>query len=207
MKKITLLFFIFSISFFKHALAQVSDSGMELKGKNSLMVSMGSNVNSRTDINVGIFNVDMNSGFSGSIAYQHWFENDWAINFQIGVLGVSVNSSNYLVSSNSIVPIQFGVRYYPKTISLGDAGRIFGGINIGAYHGSISRTTGWFNTHIQTETVFGVQPVIGLDLFIAKWLKIGPAVSYHFINDFKNLNLSHDDYGGFEYGFSFGIVF
>jgi hypothetical protein len=187
--------------------SQEENPYMNLKGRHSITMSMGFKTNSTMTTNINPFGVETHSGFVGSIAYGYWFDNQWAINFEGGILGAETSAKFYDVSTKSIIPILFGIKYYPAFLSMGDVGRVYGGINFGAYIGFSTQSSYWLNDEIISENVFGVQPIIGVDLFVADWLKIGPSLSYHILGDFNEIIYPKKNYSGLEFLVNFGVVF
>jgi hypothetical protein len=206
MKK-NILFALITLAFsFVNLFSQNEDMPINLKNRHTISINMGSKADDGSSVSVSLVDVDVQSSFSGSLLYQYWFENEWAIDFQVGFLNAHVETSFYDVSGSSLTAVLVGCRYYPKMLALGNSGRVYGGINFGSYHGSVSYVSDWFSTHVRTEAVFGINPNAGLDLFIGNWLRIGPTVGYHYINKFHHIEIFKDDMSGFEYGFSFGIL-
>jgi hypothetical protein len=218
------IFFSISIFilFFGILSAQEETNNLNLKGRHSISMSMGLRTNSNSVVirTPSLFsewnndNLDVKTGFMGNFAYNYWFEDEWSVNFQVGVINADVNV-NYLstdrnndysnISSNTITPILMGFKYYPKLLSLGNVGRVYAGLNFGAYIGTASKTSYLLFNETTVETVFGAEPNVGVDLFVAKWLRLGPSLSYNVHTKFKSVALNNDDAFGFLV--NMGIVF
>lgn len=182
---------------------------MNLYGTHSIFFLAGFKMNSSTSANVTISEVKAETNFTGSIGYSYWFDNEWSVNITMGIFKAESNVNYTNISSISIIPVLFGFSYYPKTLSLGTAGRVFFGINTGVYIGSGSSTNLNFinfGSSAVIETAFGVVPHTGIDFIISKWLKIGPLISYHFISEFKEVVGNKKNYSGLVFCFNIGLL-
>lgn len=215
MKTFYLFFTLFSILFtsvfFSQNISENSEDSYSsnLKGVNSIYLIGGFKMNSSSTVSARIPEVETETNFTGSLGYQYWFDNEWAVKTSIGVFQAESNVSILAkVTSISIVPIVFGFSYYPEYLSLGSVGRVNVGINAGAYVGSGTKTGISFDnigTTTITETVFGVEPNVGIDFFISKWFRIGPIISYHFIGDYNDLIISDEKHSGAVISFVIGL--
>jgi hypothetical protein len=173
-----------------------------LTGIHSINMNIGFKVNSNSSTKATVGEVKAETNFIGIIGYQYWFDNQWSVNASVGLFQAEADIKYTNVTSIDISPILFGISYYPETFSLGDVGRIHFGINAGVYRASGTRTgvdlTNLANIGTTTieETVFGVEPNAGIDFFISKWIKIGPAISYHFVGDFDEVIGNRKNYSG-----------
>ncbi len=207
-----------------NALSQEEQTGLNLKGRHSISMSIGMRTNSNSMIirTPSIFsdwyhendNLDIKGGFMGTFSYNYWFEDEWSVNFQVGIISADVNldyfsenrNDDYTnVASNTITPVLMGFKYYPKFLSMGSIGRVYAGINFGAYIGTASRSSLWLFHETIIETVFGAEPNAGVDLFVAKWLRLGPCLTYNVHTNFKSSTLNNDDAFGFMV--NMGVVF
>jgi hypothetical protein len=217
MYKSKIVLFIFLLLGQTMVYSQKDTNIIHLKGKHAISLSMGMKTNSGTYIfgssyngrdNADYYNgniVDAKTGFIGSLSYMYWFDNQWAINFQIGVINAEASVNIGDVSTNSIAPILFGFKFYPEFLSLGSVGRVYAGLNMGAYIGASTRSSLWIFHQTSVETVFGFEPNIGVDLFVADWLRIGPSLSWDIHEDFHDVSVRNDNSIGFTV--NFGIVF
>lgn len=184
-----------------------SQSNMNLNGTNSINVSLGLKMNSTTSTSSSLSGVETETNFIIDFNYQYWFDNQWSINASIGAFGVGTNVNYTNISSVTIVPLLFGFSYYPQALLLGNVGRVHFGVNTGVYIGSgQTSNVSLFNTGSEAviETVFGVEPNVGVDFFISNWLKIGPEISYHLLSEFTKL--SDKSYNGGVFSINFGIL-
>ena len=213
---------IMTFVFLTNIFAQEETEHRNLKGRHAISMGMGMRTNSSSVVvrsTSGYYpwndnDVAINAGFLGSFAYQYWFDEEWAINFQVGVISADIDVNNWSdnrndgydnFNSNTIAPILMGFKYYPKMLAMGSVGRPYAGFNFGAYVGTVSRSEYWLFHETIVETVFGVEPNVGVDLFIAKWLRLGPSLTYHYHTKFKSVALEDKDAFGFM--LNMGVVF
>lgn len=184
----------------------------DLTGIHSIYINFGFKVNSGTSVNTTVSGVKAETNFTGSLGYQYWFDNQWSINASIGVFSAKTDVNYTNVNSISIVPILFGISYYPEALSLGSVGRVHFGVNTGVYIGSGSKTGVSLNnlsnigTSSVNETVFGVEPNAGIDFFLSKYIKIGPSVSYHYVSEFQEVIGNRKNYSGPVFTIHFGVL-
>jgi hypothetical protein len=198
--------------------SQNNNTSLNLKGKHAFSMSMGFSSNSSTVLidnwsgdrgnsssdHYGNTFIDAKTGFIGSFSYIHWFENEWALNFQVGMINAIADINFNDVSTNSVFPILFGFKFYPSALALGSVGRVYGGVNFGAYVGVSTKSTLWVFHSTSIETVLGFEPNFGIDLFVTDWLRIGPSISYDIFGDFHDLGFKNDNTFGFSV--NFGLV-
>ena len=184
-------------------------ASIDLQNKHSIYIIAGFKTNSYTAATVSPTTVKVETGFIGFIGYQYWFDNEWSFNLITGLLNAESNVEYLDISSTRIIPVLIGFLYYPQALSLGTAGRVHFGINTGVYIGSASGVKSSLNnlkTGTVNETVWGIEPNMGIDFFVTDWLKIGPVISYHFISDFKEVIGNRKNYSGPVFAFNIGIV-
>ena len=216
MKKLSVIFitiFIFNLS---SAFSQNNNSNANLKGRHSLNLNTGFMTNSGSTASVDLFNynsrnnnyynTDANIGFGGSFAYGYWFDDEWSLNFECGVLGADVNSNLSTASTFTVVPILFGMKYYPSMLTMGSVGRVYAGLSMGIYTGTSVNSTYWVFDQVSTEHVFGAKPEVGVDLFVANWFKIGPNLSYHIMSEFTKISNENKNQSGLQFSLNMGIV-
>jgi hypothetical protein len=76
---------------------------------------------------------------------------------------------------------------------------------MGAYVGVSTNTAFWVFNQTTIETVFGIQPNAGVDMFVTDWLRIGPSLSYDIFGNFHDIAINNDKTFGFSV--NFGVVF
>ena len=187
------------------------DGPINLSGRHSIFIDGGFKTNSTTSVIISSGTVETNTGFVGSINYSYWFENEWAMTFSAGVFGASTSTKFNGVETSGIVPLLFGVRYYPEKLSLGSKGRFYAGLSLGQYIGFATqaiKTESIFGAQAETisESVFGGTADLGIDVFVASWFKIGPKLSYHFLSDYNKIIGTRKNLSGTSFAIEFGFV-
>lgn len=185
------------------------DRGIKLSGDHCIYVFAGLKMNSASGVSADVSGVKTESNLNVGIGYQYWFTEQWSVCASLGVFSAGSNVDLPRISSISIIPVLFGFNYYPKILSLGEAGRVHFGINAGAYVANSTRTDlGLFNagSSAVNESVFGIEPNAGIDFFAGSWLNIGPSVSYHLINEFNEVTGIKRDLSGPIFSLHIGLL-
>jgi hypothetical protein len=180
--------------------------GMQLKGSSAFSISPGVKTNSTMVAITNGTNISTQSGFTGFFSYGYWFAEEWQIHLQAGVFVAEANITTTNVSAKSIIPLLFGIRYYPSFLSFGDFGKTYFGLSAGAYIGAGVNISGSITTTQSTEAKQGFETIMGLDLFLTNWLKIGPSVAYHKFGDYSKIVSETKNYSGAEFALNMGIV-
>lgn len=204
---------IYSISF-----AQINENDnststvRNLAGTHSIYVNIGFKMNSSSSANATVYEVKSETNLIGSIGYQYWFDNQWSVNASLGLFSAEADVNYTNVSSTSIIPVLFGISFYPKALSLGRVGRVHFGVNTGVYIRSRSSTGVNLDNPLNigtssvNEEVFGVEPNAGIDFIVSKWIKIGPSLSYHFISEYKEVIGIRKNYSGPVFSINIGVL-
>ncbi|MBI1937024.1 MAG: hypothetical protein HYS25_02770 [Ignavibacteriales bacterium] len=179
----------------------------DLAGKHTLFFESGFKTNSKTSVVTNPAVVETKTGFIGNFGYGYWFEDEWALTITAGVFGAESTTKYNGVESNAIVPILFGVKYYPAKFALSSAGRFYAGLALGAYMGFATKTETLGGTTTVSESVIGAQASIGLDIFPASWFRIGPKLSYHLLGDYEEIIGTKKNLSGGSFSVDFGFVF
>ncbi len=215
MKRLSILFVLFSFllnsAFYSQSINEnnFENVSSNLKGLNSIIVRVGLKMNSSSNATATISNVKAETNFTGSVGYQYWFDNEWAVKTSVGFFQAKSDINFTDVSTISIIPLLFGFRYYPNALYLGEAGRVYFGVNTGAYIGSGTKTglsINNFGSSAITETVFGINPNAGVDFFISKSFVISPIISYDLIAEFNELSTDNLNYSGLVLSVSIGLL-
>ncbi len=114
------------------------------------------------------------------------------------------------ISSVNITPLLFGFAYYPDDVSLGDAGRVYVGLDAGVYirtGSEVGLSTDDFASSTVSETAFGAAPKVGIDFFIKDWLRLGPVLSYHFVTEYEENIGGRTNNSGPALSLNLGVVF
>jgi hypothetical protein len=187
-----------------------------LRGKHCIEVTAGllSEISATQEVTAG--NVTTKSeanGFLGSVGYTYWVENDWGITVSAGASDVdatvSTSGSGTFVESATVIPVLFGVKYQPSGLIDSEVMRPYASVSAGPYVGSSSEVRTGVTTVVEarTEAALGSRLVVGVDLSVFKWFKLGFAGGYHFVTDFEKPIGSEKNYSSPEFSLSFGVVF
>lgn len=178
-----------------------------LKNRHSISINGGIKGNSRSEVSGNTVMLNMKSGFTGGIDYGYWFNDDWQMGLSLNLVEASMDLNFGNMKSHAVISFLAGFKWYPESLKLGEAGRIF----LGAYAGPVigfglkEQGIPMVSQNI-TETVVGGQLIAGADIFIARWFKIGPAVNYNFMADFKEITGINKNFSGIGFVFGFGFV-
>lgn len=182
---------------------------VNLQGVHSVYLLAGMKINSSSSANATLTAAKSEINAQFSLGYRYWFTNEWAVNASVGFFGAETDVNYSKVESITIIPILFGFNYYPQTLTLGNVGRAFVGMNAGAYMGNATKNNFSFNnlgSGSVSETVFGIEPNAGIDFIVSNWLRIGPSLSYHFISDFKEVIGNKKNYSGPIFSINVGLL-
>jgi outer membrane protein W len=179
---------------------------VHLAGRHAIVVSVGvmghtANVVSVTGGGVGV-SVDSRGVFW--IGYGHWFQPDWALLAETGMVASKVAVSGSGTETAAVFPLLFGVQYQPEGWALGETVRPYLGVSAGSYFG-LQTETGW-SVNVGTQTAVGARLSAGLDVIPGRHISIGAAVRYHAVTDFDRPVGSRDNYSGFEFSVRLGIL-
>jgi hypothetical protein len=183
MKKNTVIIFICILAFQATSTAQLEP--IKLLGRHTITFEGGAKTNSNISVITNTSGVETKTGFVGSFNYGYWFDEEWAISLSAGVFGAGASTKYNIIGINSILPFLFGVKYYPAKLAMGSVGRFYAGLAVGDYVGVATKTSNLMNQTVVTESSFGGQVSVGVDLFIASWFKLGPKLSYHFLGNYS----------------------
>jgi hypothetical protein len=202
-----LLFVIVGLLLAGSAAGQTADSQgrPSLADRHTLGLILGLKTNTNLSATVSAGKVSLESGFVGFVGYGYWFEEQWQLGFTVGVLGLQSDVAYGNVSSWSIVPVLFGINYYPAQLAMGKVGRPYIGASGGPYIGSASTVGGISGVGTTVETVPGGRFVLGVDLFFGGWFKFGPAVAYHAVGKFKDI-APDNSFSGMEFSLTLGAL-
>ncbi len=186
-----------------------------LRGKHGIEVSLGflSGISSASQVSAG--GVETRGEFSGvigSIGYNYWFADQWALNLSLGVASAeastSVSGAGVTVESATVLPLLLGVKYKPIELAVGDALRPYVYASIGPYFGFASdvRTGATTGTESYSETAFGSRAGVGTDLSLGTRFMLGFAVGYRFVTDFERRIGSDKNHSSPEFALSFGVL-
>jgi len=203
--------FFFSLFLGVMGFSQSLWSQKNLERMHAIDALIGFKLNSNSSVRVSETGTQSKTHFTGFIGYQYFWKNQWAICAKIGVFTAesAVQFSGMKTSSLTIVPILFGISYYPNALSFNHVGRVHLGIHGGAYMASGTKTDfseAQFVSTSVNETVLGMEPNVGIDFLFSQWLAIGPLFSYHWISQFKQVRESPRDYSGSVWGVHMAVL-
>jgi len=210
MKKITLIIFICILALQAASTAQVEP--VKLSGRHALTLEGGAKAHSNTSVVTNTNGVEAKTGFVGTVNYGYWFNEEWALSLSAGMFGAGVNTkysyfnTNSSVETNAIMLFLVGVKYYPEKLALGSVGRVYAGLAFGDYVGFATKTSNFMGQTVVSESSFGGQISIGVDLFIASWFKVGPKLSYHYMGDYSEVIGTTKNLSGTAFSVEVGFV-
>jgi hypothetical protein len=205
MKRILLLSIVPLLMFQASLFAQ--NEKVSLAGRHTLFIESGFKSNSTTSVVVTSGTVETKAGFIGGINYGYWFDEQWGLTLSVGLFGAETSTKFNGVETSAIIPVLFGIRFYPEGLSLGSVGRPYAGLSLGQYLGFATKVKNLFTTETVSEPIFGGEVSAGVDLFVASWFKIGPKFSYHFLGDYSEVIGAKKNLSGASFSVEFGFVF
>jgi outer membrane protein W len=157
-------------------------------------------------VTVGVGGAGVSADFHGVgwISYGYWFEPNWALLVESGLLSSRVRVSGSGVETASVFPLQFGLRYQPEDWALGGTVRPYVGASVGPYFGS-QNTAGTF-VEVATQTAIGARLGAGLDIIPSRKVTFGAVARYHAVTNFDRAIGSRDNYSGFEFSLRVGLL-
>jgi hypothetical protein len=181
------------------------DNNDKLSSHHAISFNGGIKGNGTTEASVTT--VSSKAGFTGGIEYGFWFSDEWLIGLSAGMVEASFDINFKNVETHAVVPILFGVKFYPLGLKMGTVGRPFISLFAGPYIGVATQSAALKpSTSTIHETVAGGELGAGIDLFIVKWLKLGPEVNYYLMGDFKQIAGETKNFSGFGFVFNLGFV-
>jgi len=207
MKKLVILLLACFVTENSFLNAQDKFNNAPLKNSHSISISAGIKGNSRTSISGDIVSLNTNSGFTGGFEYGYWFNNEWQVGINFCLVEAAANINFGTIKDNAVFSILFGFKYYPESLALGEVGRCYAGFFAGPVTGIATKQSGFpLKSENVVETVIGGQLIVGADLFVARWFKMGPAVNYNFMQDFSEITGTKKNFSGLGFVFNFGFV-
>jgi hypothetical protein len=162
----------------------------------------------------GISVVESVNGFGG-LQYTVFAREDLGITF--GLVGRAAESATIsanhgvLAADSALVALPVGVRWNPFT-SRHPSSQLkpFVAATIGPVFGAGSQSfvgPGSVANASFTETTVGGDALLGMDFHIARWFSVSVTGGYNWMANFSRPIGAHSNYGGPEFGFSFGFLF
>jgi outer membrane protein W len=184
-----------------------------LKGRSSLELNVGlwgGGSATNTIAVTGIRAQARTNGFTGSLVYNRWLQQNLSLTLRAGFLAgeasTTVSSSGVDLHASSVIPILLGVRYYLPYPASDDAVRPFLSLAVGPYLGFEANNT-VTSQEALSETAFGGRVGIGLDFPISNHFLLGARAGYNLMADFSTPIGARKNYSSGEFSFGFGYIF
>jgi hypothetical protein len=182
-------------------------------GRHRIELLFGGSTASAT-VPQGISVVESVNGFGG-FQYTVFAREDLGIT--IGLVGraaesATVSANNGVLAADSaLLALPVGVRWNPFT-SRHPSSQLkpFVAATIGPVFGAGSQSfvgPGSVANASFTETTVGGDALLGMDFHIARWFSVSVTGGYNWMANFSRPIGAHSNYGGPEFGFSFGFLF
>jgi len=188
---------------------------LQLRGRHALMVHAGlsSRSASATSITAGSVVTETRvNGFSGSLSYAYWTQEDWSVGLGAGVIDVDTRQSvvGGVVTNNTsgVVPVLFEVSWAPAALALGPSLRPTASVAMGPYIGFVTHET--VSSVIAQETIvesaIGARVRVGMNALLGNWFCTGIEAGYHFVGAFGEPIGGEKHYSGPELSLGFGVL-
>jgi len=186
-----------------------------LSGRHEIEVSIGllSALGTASEVSFAGFAMTSEvNGIIGSIAYNYWFANEWAVNLSVGVANADVSTTmsgtGVSVESATVIPVLFGVRYKPLGLAIGDAMRPYLYASLGPYFGFASNVRAGMTAGAASysEMALGSRLGAGMDLSLSRRFTLGFALGYRLVSDFGRRIGSEKNHSSPEFSLSLGIA-
>jgi hypothetical protein len=177
---------------------------VHLTGRHMIAVSVGVMDHMTSLVHVTAGGVSVNSQGAFWVGYGHWFEPDWALQVETGVVSSQVRVSGAGTETAALFPLLIGLRYQPEEWALGEKVRPYLGGAAGPYFG-FQTVAGW-SVDVGGQTAIGARLGAGLDVIPARQISLGAVIRYHAVTDFDQVIGSRDNYSGFEFSLRLGIL-
>jgi hypothetical protein len=177
---------------------------VHLTGRHMIGLSVGVMDHMTSLVSVTVGGVSVHSQGAFWVGYGHWFEPDWALLAETGVVSSQVNVSGAGTETAALFPILFGLRYQPEDWALGEKVRPYIGGAAGPYFG-FQTVAGW-SVDVGVQTAIGGRLGAGFDVIPNRHISLGAVLRYHAVTDFDRVIGSRDNYSGFEFSLRLGIL-
>jgi opacity protein-like surface antigen len=184
-----------------------------LKGRSALELNFGFWGGAKASNSVtmnGIQSEATTNGFSGSILFSHWIQEQMSVTLSGGLLAgeasSTVSASAIGQRASAIVPILIGVRFYFLSPVQDDAVRPFVSTAVGAYVGSEASNT-ILTQSAHSESTYGGQVGAGIEFLFSNHIKMGASVRYNMMSDFSTPIGARYNYNGADASIGIGYIF
>ncbi len=149
------------------------------------------------------------SGFAGNLAYCYWLREHVAVTITAAFVSGEATadlSSAFQQSASSVVSFLVGVRYYVPRPAPEDDVRPYLAAGVGSFVG-FEASNSILAQSAHTESALGGRVGAGLDVFLGSTVKLGAAVGYNVMMDFRTTVGARNNYDGFDASLGIGFVF
>ncbi len=149
----------------------------------------------------------------GGVFYSHWLQENLALDFSIGGMGIdietSVSATGVTSETGTIAQILLGVKYYPLKSAYASSLRPYVKASVGPFVGSQSKTEVGtvVVTDSRSELAAGGRLDVGVDIILSRYFMLGAAFGYNLMTDFEEPIGGSSNYSGPELSFAFGYLF
>jgi outer membrane protein W len=153
------------------------------------------------------------NGVAGTVTYNHWLEENVALDISIGGMAIDIESevgtSGVTSKISSIGYILLGAKYYFPKSTYASSVRPFAMAGVGPFMGDQSETRVGLvvATEQRSEVAFGGKLALGIDFPVSRHFMAGVTAGYNFMTDFDEPIGGSDNYSGPEFLIGFGYLF
>ena len=168
----------------------------------------------RTEISPGSVSTTVgNNGFTGTVSYGHWLQENLAFTIGVGSMVANVESTvgvSGVTSENAVVArILIGAKYYFLKSSYSSSTKPFVKAGVGPFIGGQTKSEVGVvvSTESRSEMAFGGQLGAGIDFLLSRHFLLSAAVDYNLMTDFDEPIGGSSNYSGPEFGVGFSYLF
>lgn len=197
-------------------LALVSSAGpLEKRHGFGLRLGMWNQVtNNRTEVGIGGVTTSTEaSGFFGGLFYDHWLQENLALNITVGGILADFETRTGIpgVSTETafVAPILLGVKYYFPGSTLNSSVRPMVKVAVGPFIGQQERTEeGVYGVIVESrsESAFGGQVGAGVDFILSRYFMLGVTLGYNLMTDFDEPIGGSKNYSGPEFSVGLSLL-
>ncbi len=149
----------------------------------------------------------------GGVFYSHWLQENLAVDFSIGSMGIdietSIDASGVTSETGFVSQILMGIKYYPLKSTYASSVRPFVKASVGPFIGSQNTVEvgSVVLTDSRTQMAAGGRLDVGADIILNRHFMLGAAFGYNLMTDFEEPIGGSKNYSGPELSFAFGYLF
>lgn len=185
----------------------------QLSGRSAIGFNLGLYSGSKATSTVSIngMNTDVSSnGFSGSIFFSHWLQENLSLKLSAGLLtgsaNVGINSMSTTQQASAVFPLLLGLDYYFLQPTSSNAIRPFVSASIGMFVGSEAKNT-MISQQVHSENAIGGRLGFGSDFLVSNHFILGANLGYNMMADFSNPVAGKRNFNGLDFSFQLDYVF